>query len=414
MTALTPVMHNASQEPTVVERNLLIIDDEIDILKALRRQFRQQYTIHIANSAAEGYEIMTQTPIQVIISDQRMPGMSGVEFFDRTKNEFPDAIRLLLTGYADIQSVIAAINDGNVFRYIAKPWDPEEIETIVREAFTKYQMIVENRRLLAQLTEANQFLEKRVRERTAELHAANTNLLRLNAEKDALMGMVAHDLRGPIGSIQMCAEFLRDLAPDQREHAEFIGMIEDTARDAIYLINDLLDIAAIEAGRLVIERQEMVIEALIARVSHLNRFVGNHKGIRLVTEVETTLPKARLDPHRLEQVLNNLLSNAFKYSHANTTVHLRLWRHEHDLLIAVVDEGQGIAPEEIDNLFKRFQRTSTRPTAAEHSTGLGLAICKRIVELHGGEINVQSVLGRGTTFTVRLPDSLILDDAVTA
>jgi len=407
MTMLTTVAPQAGPAPDVGERHLLIVDDEADILKALRRQFRRHYTIHIANNAAEGYEIMTQVPIQVIISDQRMPGMSGVEFFDRAKHEFPDAIRLLLTGYADIQSVIAAINDGNVFRYIAKPWDPEEIETIVREAFTKYEMIVENRRLLAQLQEANYSLEQRVRERTAELHAANTNLLRLNAEKDALLGMVAHDLRGPLAIIQMCAELLHDLPPEGNEHAEFIGMIEGTARQAIYLINDLLDIAAIEAGRLVIEHQAVVVADLVARVSHLNRLVGQQKGIRLVTTVEAGLPTARLDPRRFEQVLNNLLSNAFKYSHADTTVQVRLWRQEQDLLLAVTDQGQGIAPEEISKLFKSFQRTSTRPTADEHSTGLGLAICKRIVELHGGEITVQSVVGSGTTFTVRLPDSLL-------
>ncbi len=408
MTELTAVTQKADQDRSAADRNLLIIDDETDILKALRRQFRHHYNIYIANSAAEGYAIMTQTPIHVIISDQRMPGMSGVEFFDRTRNEFPDAIRLLLTGYADIQSVIAAINEGNVFRYIAKPWDPEELDTIVREAFTKYTMIVENRRLVLQLKEANQSLEARVQERTAELNAANAALLRLNAEKDAFMGMVAHDLRGPIGSIQMSAEFLRDLAPDQPEHTEFIGMIEETARNAIYLINDLLDIAAIEAGHLVIERQPVDIQGLIARVSHLNRFVAVHKAIGFLTEVEALLPKVQVDPRRLEQVLNNLLSNAFKYSHANSTVRLRVWRHEHDLLLSVSDEGQGIAPDEIDKLFKSFHRTSTRPTAAENSTGLGLAICKRIIELHGGEISVQSVLTKGSTFTIRLPDTLIL------
>jgi len=414
MTTPTTVTHETANAATANLYSLLIIDDETDILKALRRQFRHQYNIHIANSANEGYEIMTQTPIHVIISDQRMPGMSGVEFFDRTKNEFPDAIRLLLTGYADIQSVIAAINEGNVFRYITKPWDPAELDTIVREAFTKYTMIVENRRLVIQLQEANQFLEKRVQERTAEINTANAALLRLDAQKDAFMGMVAHDLRGPIGSIQMSAEFLRDLPPDQPEHAEFIGLIEETARNAIYLINDLLDIAAIEAGHLVIERQTVDIQALVARASHLNGFVAARKAIRLLTDVEAQLPKALVDPRRIEQVLNNLLSNAFKYSHANTTVRLRVWRHEHDLLLAVADDGQGIAPEEIDKLFKSFHRTSTRPTAAEHSTGLGLAICKRIVELHGGEISVHSRLGHGSTFTVRLPDSMVMPDASVA
>lgn len=408
MTVLTAGASNPSQDFTPSERNLLIIDDETDILKALRRQFRQNYNIHMANSAAEGYEIMTQVPIQVIISDQRMPGMSGVEFFDQVKSEFPDAIRLLLTGYADIHSVIAAINDGHVFRYIAKPWNPEELDTIVGEAFVKHDLIVENRRLVSQLTTANEMLEQRVRERTAELHEANATLTRINMEKDAVMGMVAHDLRGPVASIQMCAELLHDFTPDQQEYTEFVDMIEDTSKNALCLINDLLDIAAIEAGHLVIEPQLVMVPSWLQHIEQLNYLIGERKGIRLVVQIEDTLPQVRFDPRRLEQVLNNFLSNAFKYSHANTTVALNIWRQEHDLLLSVTDEGQGIPSTEIAQLFQRFQRASSRPTAAEQSTGLGLAICKRIIELHGGEINVQSIVGSGSTFTIRLPDSLVM------
>lgn len=259
MTEPVFVNQSSGQTPIPMAHNLLIIDDELNILKALQRQFRRNYTIYTANSAAEGYALMTQTPIHVIISDQRMPGMSGVEFFHQVRNEFPDAIRLLLTGYADIQSVIAAINDGNVFRYIAKPWNPEELDTIVREAFAKHDLIVENRRLVAQLQTANQVLEQRVQERT-------TDLRRLNAEKDAVMGMVAHDLRGPISSIQLCAELLRDAGANHPDYANFMGMIEETARNALYLINDLLDIATIEAGHLVIEPQLVDVAAWITRI----------------------------------------------------------------------------------------------------------------------------------------------------
>ncbi len=393
-----------------VQHNLLIIDDETDILKALRRQFRHHYNIYIASSAAEGYQIMTQVAIHVIISDQRMPRVSGVEFFDRVKTEFPNAIRLLLTGYADIQSVIAAINTGNVFRYITKPWHPEELDTIVREAFVKYDLIVENHYLVHKLQDANQFLEKRVAERTTELHLANDELQRLNEQKDRFMGMVAHDLRGPLSSIQMCAEFLRTLEPTQEEQKEFLGLIEETAHNTLYLINDLLDIAVIASGNLVITLQSVDVANFIERVRRLNHYIGEHKGIRLVVELDPLLTQARFDPLRMEQVLDNLLSNAFKYSYPDTAVTLAVERDGHDLLMAVNDQGQGIPPADLDNLFKTFQRASTRPTGEERSTGLGLAICKRIVELHGGRIAIHSVVGHGTTFTVRLPESLIMVD----
>ncbi len=391
--------------------NLLIIDDEVDIVKALRRQFRPQYNIYIAHSAAEGCQIMTEVAIHVIISDQRMPGMSGVEFFDQVKHEFPDAMRLLLTGYADIQSVIAAINDGNIFRYIAKPWNPSELDSIVREAFSKHDLILENRNLVQQLRDANQSLEQRVVERTEALHGTNIQLRYANEQKDRFMGMVAHDLRGPIGSIQMCAEAISnfDLGPD--EQAEFLGMIEETANHSLYLINDLLDIAAIESGNLVIELQAIDLKQILGRISRRYALIGERKGIQFVVapypDLGVEQVTVRLDPRRIEQLLDNLLSNAFKYSHPGTTVTIQLWREERDLLLTVSDQGQGIAPNELDCLFKTFSRTSTRPTGTEHSTGLGLAICKRIVELHQGEINVQSILGQGTTFTVRLAQCII-------
>lgn len=395
-----------NSEPTTSEHNLLLIDDEVDIVKALRRQFRRHYTVYIANSAAEGYEIMTQVAIQVIISDQRMPGMSGVAFFDRVKNEFPNAIRLLLTGYADIQSVITAINDGNIFRYITKPWHPEELDTIVREAFVKYDLIVENRLLVNKLQEANQFLEKRVAERTAELNSANVQLSNFNEQKDRFMGMVAHDLRGPIGNIQMCTELLSSGTLAQAEQREFIQLMQETSRNALYLINDLLDITAIESGKLVIEPQLVKIDQLLTRVSHLNHLLAERKGIKLVIQVNPALSKVRLDPRRIQQVLDNLLSNAFKYSHPGTTVTLRIEGDDQDLLMAVTDQGQGIPSHELALLFKPFQRTSTRPTGEELSTGLGLSICKRIIELHHGTIGAESIVGRGTTFTLRLPESV--------
>lgn len=126
---------------------------------------------------------MTETPIYVIISDQRMPGITGAEFFGKIKTEFPDAMRLLLTGYADIHAVIAAINDGNIFRYIPKPWDPVELETIVREAFQRCALIIQNRRLVQELRDTNALLEQRVAERTTELADMNDRLKALNTQR---------------------------------------------------------------------------------------------------------------------------------------------------------------------------------------------------------------------------------------
>ncbi len=382
---------------------LLIVDDEGEILKALKRQFRRDYDVYTARSAEDGYQIMRETPIQVIISDQRMPGMSGAEFFGKVKNEFPDATRLLLTGYADIQAVIAAINDGNIFRYIAKPWDALELETIVREAFDRYQLIVQNRRLVRDLQAANTHLEARIAERTEALESANERLQTLNAQKDAFLGMAAHDLRTPITVVQGFADLLVHARTSPEDQREFVAIIRETLDQMLNLLNDLLDITAIELGKLTLRQQTVNLRDFVNRIVKLNRYIGAQKQIALTAEFDTDLPPITFDPQRIEQVLNNLIGNAFKFSHSGTTVTVRVAHEDDRITFAVIDEGQGIRADEIDKVFGEFQRVSTKPTGDEHSNGLGLSICRRIVGLHGGEIGVESTLGVGSRFCFTLP-----------
>lgn len=382
---------------------LLIIDDEEEILKALYRQFRREYTVVTAASAEQGYHLMTETPVNVIISDQRMPGMNGAEFFGKIKNDYPDAIRLLLTGYADIQAVISAINDGNIFRYIAKPWDPVELDTIVREAFERYHLIVQNRKLLEELQQSNVMLEQRVVERTAELEDMNGRLLTLNQQKDTFLGMAAHDLRTPLTVLQGFTDLLMHPSARPEDFKEFTVIIRETIQQMLILLDDLLDIAAIEAGKLTLRPESVAIAPFIDRLCKLNYRIGEQKGIRLITDVAADLPPLTCDPRRIEQVLNNLLSNAFKFSHPDTTVTVKAAQVGGAVEFSVIDQGQGIKANEIELVFGEFQRVSTQPTGDEGSTGLGLSICRRIVHLHNGQIAVESEPGTGSRFYFTLP-----------
>ncbi|MBK9749177.1 MAG: hybrid sensor histidine kinase/response regulator [Chloroflexi bacterium] len=390
-------------QPLPERGQLLIIDDEEEILKALYRQFRREYDVYTAPSAEQGYQLMTENPIQVIISDQRMPGMNGAEFFGKIKNEYPDAIRLLLTGYADIQAVISAINDGNIFRYIAKPWDPVELDTIVREAFERYHLIVQNRKLLEELQESNTRLEQRVAERTAELEEMNGRLLTLNQQKDSFLGMAAHDLRTPLTVLQGFTDLLTHPSARPEDFKEFIVIIRETIQQMLVLLDDLLDITAIEAGKLTLRPETVAIAPFIERICKLSYRIGEQKGIQLVTDVAPDLPPITFDPRRIEQVLNNLLSNAFKFSHGGTTVTVQVRTRPDAVEFAVIDQGQGIRANEIDMVFGEFQRVSTKPTGDEGSTGLGLSICRRIVDLHNGHIAVESESGQGSRFYFTLP-----------
>ncbi len=379
------------------------MDDDESILKMLKRQFRHTYAVYTATSAEAGDQIMRATPIQVIISDQRMPGMSGTEFFSKIKTEFPDAVRLLLTDDADPQALIAAINDGSIFRCIVKPWNALDLTTTVREAFERNSLIIQNRHLIQQLQEANAQLEQRVSERTAELEEANERLQALVAQKNAFLGMAAHDLRTPLTVIQGFTDLLVHPRVTPEETGEFVDIIRETLGQMLNLLDDILDITAIESGKLTLRPQELRLDQFVRRIIKLNRYVGTQKNIKLVAEIEPELPPLTVDPQRIEQVLNNLIGNAFKFSHPDTTVTVRVRRVDGSVEFSVADQGQGIPADEIDKVFGEFQRVSTKPTADEHSTGLGLSICKRIVGLHEGEIGVESTVGVGSRFYFTLP-----------
>ncbi len=130
---------------------VLIVDDEPEILYSLRGLLRKEFDVQTAGSAYEGFHVLRRQPIHVVMTDQRMPQTTGVEFLRQVRAEFPDVIRLILTGYADLKAVIAAINQGSVYRYLTKPWDPDELRAVLLQACAEYDRVAERRRLLADL-----------------------------------------------------------------------------------------------------------------------------------------------------------------------------------------------------------------------------------------------------------------------
>ena len=387
-----------------IRGKLLIVDDESEILKALYRQFRRTYEVYTAESADAGLEIMREVPVEVVVSDQRMPGTTGTQFLRQVWELYPDTVRLLLTGYADVEAVIAAINDGHVFRYITKPWDPVELESIIQQAFERYRLAAENRCLVHELTRANAMLEQRVADRTAELASANQNLQEMVALKNEFMGIAAHDLRTPLSVIQGFASLLqrqRDIPPD--EVGEYLEFINDSVREMIGMLDDLLSISEIESGKLRMRVAPVDAREYIERIARVNRRLAAQKEITLQVDLPDHLPDIALDGDRVQQVLNNLLSNAFKFSNPKTTVTIGAHSAEEGIRFFVRDQGPGIRAEEQRLIFNAFERASNRSTAGEHSTGLGLAICKRIVEASQGQIGVESAVGEGSLFYFVLP-----------
>lgn len=238
-----------------------------------------------------------------------------------------------------------------------------------------------------------------------DLAKANAALSKANAEKNHLLGMAAHDIRGPLGVIQLYSDFLLTEATNQltQEQTEFLAIIQSSSKFILQLVNDLLDLTKIEAGRLELECQPTDLIALVHHNIALNQILATQKQIVLSHTLPDQLPLVLLDPAKIEQVLNNLLSNAIKFSNPQSTVHIALHQAEETVTLQITDQGQGIPASELDRLFVPFQKTSVRSTAGEPSTGLGLAIVRRIVQGHKGTIQVESEVGKGTTFWTTLP-----------
>jgi signal transduction histidine kinase len=239
-----------------------------------------------------------------------------------------------------------------------------------------------------------------------ELAQKNEELQRLNDVKNQFLGMAAHDLRNPVAVIFAASSFMleeesRCLSPEKR--VEFVQRIRANSQFMARLLEDLLDLSRIEAGQIQLQKQALDLSELVGRSVEQNGLLAAPKEIRVDFACDSQLPKVAADAGRLDQVLNNLISNAVKFSNPGTTVTVNAARQNGSVVVSVQDRGQGIPADEMSRLFKPFQKTSVRGTAGERSTGLGLAICRQIIEAHGGRIWAESTAGKGSTFAFTLP-----------
>lgn len=240
---------------------------------------------------------------------------------------------------------------------------------------------------------------------TRQLHQANAELAQLNQLKNQFLGMAAHDLRTPAGLIINYSEFVLDEAGDRlsAEHREFIEICRAAAEDMNQLIENFLDVSVIESGQLRLQFAQSSVPEILAGVGPIARMLAGRKKISLLVESPDDAPPLCVDKAKLQQVLVNLISNAVHHSQPSQRVWVSVRREAQQVVFAVRDEGPGLSPEDQSRLFTTFGRAGTKKTAGERSTGLGLAIARKVVEAHGGRIWIESTPGHGATFLFALP-----------
>lgn len=242
---------------------------------------------------------------------------------------------------------------------------------------------------------------------TRRYQKANVQLTKLNEQKNHFLGIAAHDLRNPLAAILAYCDFLlEDMDPEDEERVSFLENIKISSRYMLDLLEDLLDVTQIEAGKLSLDMQEARLIDLVRKNIELNSIIAQRKDISIRLCCHEDLPPVPLDPMKIEQVLNNIISNAVKYSHSGTAVEVSIFRSGDYATLSVKDQGIGIPAKDIDRIFQPFAKLGRQGTAGESSTGLGLAIVQKIILGHKGRIWVESTEGEGTTFyfTLPLPD----------
>ena len=380
---------------------LLVVDDEVDVLESLRHQFHRGYRVLTSVSGRQAIEILQTDNVEVILSDQRMPGMSGDQFLREARRLKPDAIRMLFTGYADIQAVISAVNEGHIFRYILKPWDSGELESIIRQGVEQYELLAERKRLVTELQATN-----------GELWRANEELDRAGQLKTAFIEVASHEFNTPITLVLGLTELLRLCNPmrSDQEH-EILRQIMASGKQLARLVTNMLTLLRAEDFRKTLERRPVNLAELIHRVADQVRLFTHARHIQLQTRLADDLGAFDIDADKISAVLINLLTNAIKFTPDGGAIELTAQLSEADLAeIKVNDRGVGLEPTELRHLFQPFftQLDPSRHSSGDfgfckRGLGLGLSIAKQFVEMHGGKITAQSRDGGGTQITVALP-----------
>jgi signal transduction histidine kinase len=380
---------------------MLIVDDEPDVLDSLRHLFHRTYRVLTVESGAEALELLRDEDIHVILSDQRMPGMTGDAFLAQARHVRPDAVRILSTGYADIQAVINAVNEGRIFRYVLKPWNPEELEGIIKQAIEQFELLAERKRLIEQLQDAN-----------AQLTQANQELAEASLLKSAFIEVASHEFNTPITLVLGLTELLRLSNPERSDpEQEILRQITSSGRQLARLVTSMLTLLRAEDFRKTLQRRGVELDELIGGVVEQVRPFVTARRLQLHVQVAPGLGTFEVDAEKLGAVLVNLLTNAIKFTPDGGEIWLKArLDHAGDAEIVVEDRGIGVEPRALEHLFQPFftQFDPSRHSSGDfgfckRGLGLGLSIAKQFVEMHGGRIFAESVELGGTRVTAILP-----------
>lgn len=350
-----------------MKHTLLCIDDEPANLDSLTRCLRKDYNVLTAPSGQEGLKILREQTVHVIVSDQQMPEMNGVEFLTQAIEIQPHAIRILLTGFADMEAVINAINLGQIYRYTTKPWEPADLQATIAQAVDTYE------------------LRATVRQQNKELSAANTALLSLDKLKTDFMLLVNHELRTPLTAISSYSQLLQE-EKIADEHKMFLKKIDKNVGRLQDLIEDTLLLTKLKSSKEPLENETLDLRSLFEEIWHRQQDAFSKKNMEL--KMNAPQPSSVIANKKFVSIIfNKLIHNCFQHSpkESHAEIQISLLSDKWELKVKnPLSKKIDRTPEQLLNAFGKDEAILNHTGGA----GLGLAVIQTVVQMFQGEVTL--------------------------
>jgi len=356
---------------------ILVIDDDESMRDSCTQILTKDgFQAEIAKDGSSGLEKIKETKPDLVLIDLKMPGINGLEVLEKTKEIDPNIIAVVITGYATVESAVEAMKK-EAYDFLPKPFTPDELRIIIKRGLERRKLILETESLRR---------EKKLME-------------------ENFITMVSHQLRSPLVAILQYFEVILGgmVGEISGKQKEMIQKAQIRLENLMNLINDWLDVARLDSGQIVDKLKPLSLKKVIKKTLEDMQPLARENDISLELRPSPGNKNVLGDEESLKQVLSNLITNAIRYNKPKGKVVIAIKENRDFIATEVQDTGIGIAKEHLPFIFDQFYRVSRGESQKVKGTGLGLSIAKKIVDAHGGSIQVSSELGKGSTFTVLLP-----------
>lgn len=359
----------------VTDNNILYLDDEVENLKAFELLFQSDYKVHTAQYLSQANNILDNNEIKVVISDLKMPEISGIDFISQVKDKYPDIVCMIITGYADKRILLDVINKLDLFWLLEKPWNKSELKLAINNAMDKYDS----------LKKANEC------SRLKQLFLAN----------------ISHEIRTPLNGIVGFASLIEQAEDKNSISNDYFNILTESAYKLIGIVDDIIMASRIQAGSIQIVSNEIYLNDLLEELYRKFLPIAKEKQIELKVIKRIGLKKIPIttDKEKLSNIFSHLLNNSLKYTKEGC---IEFGIHdEEQFILFVKDAGKGIIETDKPIIYDHFKQGKQKYLGAENDgIGIGLSIVKGLIELLNGKIWFESQEDIGTTFYIQIPNLL--------